>query len=322
MNKTSPSTLLPSLFFESKDFRIIDKMHFMSSDVPYWHFLMLADKERLEYYRDIIAPAVKDKIVLDIGSGTGILSFLALKFGAKRVYSIEQDPKLIGMYAATMEPHILAGKAVLVRKDAHLLERSDLNNETPGIILHEIFSTDLFSESVSSVFSALKAKGFLDNVKIIPSHCDILIEPVVCKDEDYNFSFEDFEGFPLKALDPFKAWHKTQHRWRDAPHWVSAGEEKVLFTYDLMKPDLLEIPEILIHCEEHVTHLRSSLTLRDSATGLSHHTSHKMTKSHWGNIFFSIPQWHRGKENRVRFKVERNYLELKEIVAASGRSAT
>jgi protein arginine N-methyltransferase 1 len=53
---------------------------------------MIKDKIRTESYKNAIdynADVFKDKIVLDIGCGTGILSIFAAKAGAKHVYGIE-----------------------------------------------------------------------------------------------------------------------------------------------------------------------------------------------------------------------------------------
>lgn len=56
------------------------------------HEEMLKDTVRTRTYQRAIMdnPEVfKDKIVLDIGAGTGILSIFAAKAGAKHVYAIE-----------------------------------------------------------------------------------------------------------------------------------------------------------------------------------------------------------------------------------------
>ena len=49
---------------------------------------------RTEYYRDCIAKNAdlfKDKVVLDVGCGTGILSMFAAKAGAKKVIGVDMS---------------------------------------------------------------------------------------------------------------------------------------------------------------------------------------------------------------------------------------
>ena len=56
------------------------------------HEEMLKDTVRTKAYMKAIVnnPQIfKDKIVMDIGSGTGVLSIFAAKAGAKKVYAIE-----------------------------------------------------------------------------------------------------------------------------------------------------------------------------------------------------------------------------------------
>ena len=53
---------------------------------------MLADRPRMRAYTRALRKAVrKGSVVVDIGSGTGIMALLACKFGARRVYAIEPD---------------------------------------------------------------------------------------------------------------------------------------------------------------------------------------------------------------------------------------
>lgn len=53
---------------------------------------MLQDKVRTESYRDFMyknSDVFRDKIVLDVGCGTGILSMFAVHAGAKHVYAVD-----------------------------------------------------------------------------------------------------------------------------------------------------------------------------------------------------------------------------------------
>jgi protein arginine N-methyltransferase 1 len=53
---------------------------------------MITDRVRTDAYMQALRQAIRpDSVVADIGAGTGILSLLACKFGARRVFAIEPD---------------------------------------------------------------------------------------------------------------------------------------------------------------------------------------------------------------------------------------
>uniref|UniRef100_A0A803KF37 Protein arginine methyltransferase 8 n=1 Tax=Xenopus tropicalis TaxID=8364 RepID=A0A803KF37_XENTR len=59
------------------------------------HEEMLKDEVRTLTYRNSMyhnKHVFKDKVVLDVGSGTGILSMFAAKAGARKVYGVRQEP--------------------------------------------------------------------------------------------------------------------------------------------------------------------------------------------------------------------------------------
>jgi predicted RNA methylase len=53
---------------------------------------MINDTGRNVFYKAAIEQSVRGKVVCDIGTGTGLLSILAAKAGAKKIYAVEMDP--------------------------------------------------------------------------------------------------------------------------------------------------------------------------------------------------------------------------------------
>ena len=63
--------------------------------LPRWYPDMLVDQTRNEAYRAAIARVCKGQRVLDAGSGTGLLSKMALEAGAMKVLGCELDEELV-----------------------------------------------------------------------------------------------------------------------------------------------------------------------------------------------------------------------------------
>lgn len=58
---------------------------------PFVHFTMLDDTVRMKAYKSSINPKYfRNKTVLDVGCGSGILSFWAVEAGAKLVVGVDQ----------------------------------------------------------------------------------------------------------------------------------------------------------------------------------------------------------------------------------------
>ncbi len=67
----------------------IDQGYFKSYEDPAIHEEMLQDKVRMDGFRRALSNICKDKVVVDVGAGTGILSTMALDFGASQIFAIE-----------------------------------------------------------------------------------------------------------------------------------------------------------------------------------------------------------------------------------------
>jgi hypothetical protein len=61
--------------------------------VPRWHWEMLHDEERFELYDKAIRSAVSpEHLVLDVGTGSGLLSMMSARAGARQIIACEGQP--------------------------------------------------------------------------------------------------------------------------------------------------------------------------------------------------------------------------------------
>jgi hypothetical protein len=94
------------------------------------------DSQRNTAYENWISENVKDKIVIDLGAGSGILCYLAVKYGAKKVYALERKGRLIHRMKK-----ILGDTVEYIHADL-------LETELPecDIYLHEWLTSELWNE--------------------------------------------------------------------------------------------------------------------------------------------------------------------------------
>jgi len=62
-----------------------------------WHYAMLNDTHRNEFYLDAMGGRVQGKRVVDIGAGSGLLSLMAAKQGASEVLAIEASRDMVDL---------------------------------------------------------------------------------------------------------------------------------------------------------------------------------------------------------------------------------
>ncbi len=138
------------------------------ADVLGLHHALLADHARTESYRRAILETVRTgDIVLDLGAGTGVLSFFACQAGARRVYAVEAGD-IIELARQVSIKNGFQDRVVLVH------ERSD------RVELPEKVDVIVSDPDVSMLGAILDARRRLldEDGRIIPRAVSLFLVPV------------------------------------------------------------------------------------------------------------------------------------------------
>lgn len=170
----------------------------LTRSVPNYHAHMLADGPRNMAYAQAIKASAKGRVVLDIGTGSGLLAMIAARAGAARVIACEANPLVAETARAIIAANGLSDKIEVHSCHSGLLDRQAVVPEGVDMVVSEIFSADLVEEgvlrSLEHARTALCAPGAL----FIPESASIRI--ALADHADPDMPLADVEGFDLSLF--------------------------------------------------------------------------------------------------------------------------
>jgi type II protein arginine methyltransferase len=137
--------------------------------IPAWHFTMLHDKHRNEVYEAAIRRAVKGKRVLEIGTGTGLLSMLAARAGAKSVVTCEAVDVIAERAREIVAQNGLKDRVKVVGKRSTDLVGGDDLPERAEVLITETFSSNLLDEGIIPTIEHAHEHLLAENALVIPA---------------------------------------------------------------------------------------------------------------------------------------------------------
>ena len=133
---------------------------------------------RIPHFRDAIASTCQGKVVVDVGAGTGLLTFYAVETGAKVVYAIEQ-----AVIATTIKKEITRrGVTDSVKLFNCLAEEAPLENIPADVIVSEWMGFFLLFERMLPTVLQIRDKSLRPGGVMIPSRANILIAAALIPD--------------------------------------------------------------------------------------------------------------------------------------------
>ena len=143
-----------------------------------WHFAMMNDVGRNDAFADALHRAIVpgDSVVVDVGAGSGLLSLMAARLGAARVYAIEGNPDLSSLARRLAEANGLGDVVEVVPAMSNELP-DDALGATPGtdvgrradVLVAELLGTLLLGESALFYMADVRARFLREGGAVIPA---------------------------------------------------------------------------------------------------------------------------------------------------------
>jgi len=144
------------------------------TDFINYHLSMMVDDVRTGSYRQAISQVIrKGDVVVDVGCGSGILSFLACRAGAGHVYAIEREA-VIEVAKLVAAKNGLQDQVTFfndVSFSVELPERAD-------VILTETMGTFGFEEGILGSLTDARDRFLKEGGRLIPHSVELFLVPV------------------------------------------------------------------------------------------------------------------------------------------------
>ena len=161
----------------------------------------------MQAYADAIKAVVRtNDVVIDIGTGTGILSFLAARYGAGKVIGFDRT-RIVDYADEIKKLNFPDAPITFMQKD---VLGEDLPHVQADVAICELFGNFGIDENVIKVLSKVRNDLLAPNGRLIPETLELLVAPVQCtsayrevanwKHAEYGIDFSPLQRLAYNAV--------------------------------------------------------------------------------------------------------------------------
>jgi hypothetical protein len=300
------------------------------------HVRMLNDRVRTDAFvsaiREVVQPG---DVVVDIGTGTGVLAVAAARAGAARVYAIEAGA-LASVADAIFAAEGLDNRITLVRGwsgDVELPERAD-------VFISETIGDDPFDERLVELARDARQRFLKPHARFVPAHLTVFSLPVTIPaarlertiatpevltrwHEWYGVDFA-----PLAAAWARNAHESFQMNPYEARNWAAPAAPIVLAETDLSTSNSSNLASRVAEGRARSAGVINGLLVyfeaRLGSAVLSTHPQQASRETSWAS-----PLWHfptaltvqAGDRFQIRYEFTKGKLSRVSLVDPAGRAA-
>ena len=139
-----------------------------------YHAALVGDADRVDRYRDAIHTVVRPgDVVVDIGTGTGVLAYFACQAGAARVYAIEQGP-VVALARELAQLNGFGDRIEFIHDRSYRVELP----EPADVLITETLWNFGIGEGMIGFLDDARRRFLKPGARILPAGVDLHVVPV------------------------------------------------------------------------------------------------------------------------------------------------
>lgn len=172
--------------------------------IPRWHFEMLNDEERNSAFERALTKAVtSSSIVLDIGSGSGLLAMMAARAGAEKTISCEMVLPIAELARHTVSHNNYSDRVTILDKKSTDIRIGIDMTRRANLLVTETVDCGLLGEGIVPSITHAREKLLTADAQIIPRAADILAI-IVESEQLRNLNWADVAaGFDVSPINQY-----------------------------------------------------------------------------------------------------------------------
>ena len=214
--------------------------------VPRWHIRMINDYERNNAYLKAIKCAMKDnKYVLEIGTGSGILSMMAIDAGATKVVTCENNKSIFDVAKKIISKNGYQEQIKIINKNSKELNIGTDLSQRADLIISEIFSSEFVGEGIQSSIVDAEKRLLKEGGKMIPEAGEIKLALLQRNSKVENVCFtgivHEYDLSDFNQITGSKFTEKVDHS-----NISFLSNDNIAFSFDFYSKNIIKKKEKII----------------------------------------------------------------------------
>ncbi len=193
------------------------------ADILEYHRSLIADTARCEAFHRAIAEVVRPgDVVLDIGTGTGLLAMFAVQAGASHVYALEEG--MVADLAETLfSENKMGDKITLLRgrsRDIELPQKVD-------VVVSETLWNFGVGEGILRTLGDARARFLKPEGRMVPEKMNLVLAPVMTQERHQELARWNSSIFGIDVSSTYQMAKSNMYRMVIEPEMILAPPQSV-----------------------------------------------------------------------------------------------